>query len=176
MRINLSLPNDLKKAMDLVPQPVNWSAVAAEAFRLHLEKLKPRGSSETTQMAERLRGELSWEKELESEAEKCGRSFAARIAFPAELRRLSNCRFCKTTPESAALRFFDLIEPETAGNEFGAAQFWELVTGKAGFPDDEYVNDFASGAIRLWKNAKAELAQSALTDERTERDGAPSNC
>lgn len=37
VRTTISIPGDLKAAMDAVEHPVNWSAIAAEAFKREIE-------------------------------------------------------------------------------------------------------------------------------------------
>ncbi len=41
-RMNLSIPDELKSRMMAATQPVNWSAIAARAFRSHLDQIDVR--------------------------------------------------------------------------------------------------------------------------------------
>lgn len=43
-RTTISIPDDLKKRMDRVKGPINWSAIAAEAFAKKVNAGKPVGS------------------------------------------------------------------------------------------------------------------------------------
>jgi hypothetical protein len=125
--------------MAAVPGRVNWSAIAARAFRDYVDQLNPRDPREGTK----------------SDAEKAGRNWAARVAEVTELRRLEkacdslgNWQSCESAPPlSAAERFFFVIEPESSGNRSAAVEFWQAMTGKCDLPNDVYVEGFALGAI-----------------------------
>ena len=145
MRINLSIPADLKQSMATVPGRVNWSAIAARAFRQQLDHLSARAPLEP----------------IDSAAAEAGKSWASRVADHAELQRLdvftrdpnTNWQSCDGgDPGFAAEHFFFAIEPESAGNRAAAVEFWETVTGKPNLPDDAYVRGFASGAIDGWSD------------------------
>jgi hypothetical protein len=124
MRINLSLPADLKKSMSALPVGVNWSALAAQAFRRQLDRL--------------------------AEAQRSGTDWAIRVSTETELRRLQE-RWQSNRGEfgscSAAEAFFFIIEPESTGRKGFAIDFWELVSGKSGLPDELYVEAFALASL-----------------------------
>ncbi len=150
MRINISLPKDLKERMRIVRQPVNWSAIAARAFSAHLADLDnpnaqadlPLPTSPNCTVAKAL-----------------GHDWAIRLSLPEELGRVAtnrsalDFRFTSPGPKQSggAERFFFVIEPESEGYVDRAHQFWELVLGSREFPDDPFVSAFVGGAMEVWE-------------------------
>src|SRR5262249_27213905 len=94
MRMNISIPADLKQRMDAVTEPVNWSAIAADAFRVHLHKVAARRANiDMKTIIERLKTskQLSDDASL-SDGERDGRDWAARQAEAIQLQRLERAR------------------------------------------------------------------------------------
>src|SRR5205809_1051596 len=89
-RTNISLPRDLKARMDAVTEPVNWSAVAAQAFEAKLAELNARKEGATMEdVIARLKAADALDNKTEFQAGlKNGESWAEKTARPRQLRRL----------------------------------------------------------------------------------------
>jgi hypothetical protein len=163
--MNISIPADLKQRMDAATEPTNWSAIACDAFRVHLHKLaakKPKVNMETT--IERLKAskETSDNAAL-SEGEKDGRDWAARYAEAIQLQRLEEASdpihswgFGRgDSAYSDAEHFYFIIEPDDDGDRSAAQDFWDSRLDE--MPDTAYVEGFATGAMGLWAEVKGKL-------------------
>src|SRR5262245_29361945 len=94
-RTTISIPADLKEQMDAVTDKVNWSGVAAAAFRAKLFEIQSRGRSSVSKqdVVNRLKALKEQEKAEEFEDGKAaGRAWAERTATPKELERLVTFR------------------------------------------------------------------------------------
>src|SRR5260370_41740506 len=90
IRVNISVPRELKARMDAAPAKANWSAVACRAFEDKLLELE--STKEVTTMDEviaRLKAADEMEaKEQYQEGLEAGRGWEKEIASPRQVRRL----------------------------------------------------------------------------------------
>ena len=91
-RMNISLPSELKQEMDAVTESVNWSAIAADAFRRKLLALtSQREGKNMTEAITRLKAAMEFESITEHElGGEDGKNWAMWTAKPKQLRLLSN--------------------------------------------------------------------------------------
>jgi hypothetical protein len=170
VRTNISLPRELKARMDAVKSPVNWSAVAAQAFEAKLLELE--STKEVSSMDDVI-ARLKAAAELEDKQEyqrgfALGQGWAKQEATPKQLRRLEEYVnsfndldwFDVDSPgwnaPYGATGYFALavmgLSPEEAqGAE--EEQFWQKAIG---FPTDRLLADadffrgFGEGALAVW--------------------------
>src|SRR5262245_60643039 len=90
VRTNVSLPRGLKARMDAVKVPVNWSAVAAEAFERKLLELESRREvGNMDEVLARLKAAAALDgKEDYQEGRVAGEAWAKEGARPKQLRGL----------------------------------------------------------------------------------------
>lgn len=165
VRMNISIPSELRTRMDAVDVPMNWSSVAAQAFEEVLRDLEiQKKAEELDEIAERLRkSKTRGVNELLNKGLEDGRDWARSLADALELRRLSDERrmigrhwkdfWHGKSSYGPSERFYFLIAPELAGDRRLAEGFWSSVLGPSmnGFHNDpHYVGGFADGAIDLW--------------------------
>jgi len=163
-RMNISVSTGLKKEMDAVPEEVNWSAVAAEAFRSKLLELKSQRKGQNMKdVIERLKAAKELEdNESYNEGLEWGESWAKEAATPKELKRISEA-------SQATNRFQDLFrgQPDHRGWAGVVAQYitgndqidgseindlWQAVldddSGK--MDDEDFAWGFMDGALQVW--------------------------
>jgi len=167
MRMNISIPANLKQCMDAINEPTNWSAIASDAFRIHLHKLaKTKTKLNMTEIIDRLKASQKiTDNEGLTAGERAGRDWAARKAEAIHLRRLKEARHpvedwyfgVGSSAYSAAEVFYFIIEPKFDGERTAAADFWETVTGEREAPETAYVNGFASGAMDIWDQVEDQM-------------------
>jgi hypothetical protein len=172
-RMNISIPMDLKERMDAVDEPVNWSAMACQAFQAKLAEINAkRKVAGMEDVIARLRAsKRSQPSEVYRGGHEAGRKWARADAEAIELKRLNT--FQDECRGDAWHRFFDseaassafspaellvfVIQPENEADRRAAADFWEAVTGEkrsALATRDEYIKGFAEGALELWDEVK----------------------
>src|ERR1035441_5723797 len=90
-RTTISISDDLKKRMDRIKEPVNWSAVAAQAFELKLGEIAHHRKEKTMEhVIERLRAsKIQSGSNAEKQGREVGIGWAKEAAEFNELRRLS---------------------------------------------------------------------------------------
>jgi hypothetical protein len=174
VRSNISIPADLKARMDAIEEPVNWSAVASQAFEAKLaEIITRRGAKQMEDVITRLRAS---NRKGESEAKAAGREagllWASDEAEAEELERLerawnentNNSLGTFSTEWDGAYgpeeRFVFTIRPEDDTDRDAAAQFWTTVHGEdyADFTSrDGFVQGFFEGALEVWSEVKDKL-------------------
>src|SRR5262245_50206342 len=119
-RMNITIPNDLKKQMDKVGSDVNWSAAAAEAFRAKLLEVTSQRRVENMQdVIERLKA--SKERRMNEQYQVglgAGKRWAESIAEAHELERLA------AGPLEPSFNWADRIAVMTNGMNSGIA--WGL--------------------------------------------------
>src|SRR5262249_45735415 len=130
---------DVKARMEAVTERVNWSAVAAEAFRLKVIEINNRGkrSMSKEEVAARLQALAEAEaKEDREEGYAAGKEWAEQEATPRQLRRLARLKNGVLRNESrirqrgaGGLRAIEGTDDRTWAD---AAEFWEGVLA----PDD----------------------------------------
>jgi hypothetical protein len=175
IRTNVSIPADLKRRMEKAKEPVNWSALAAEAFERKLSELEIK--KENPVMAgviERLRAS---KQEAESQEYKtgwdAGKKWAEKYAEVPELRRLETWlddsdieqggRYDLVFPEinafDAAEHLAFAIRPDDQSRS-GAKEFWENAVDEAlrdEIAQPECLRGFVEGAIDVWNKVKDQL-------------------
>jgi len=168
VRMNISVPDDLKVRMDSAPQ-TNWSAIASRAFADHLTAIAARNRKRALNMQEtieRLRASKSQHTAAEkSRGYDAGVLWAKDGAEAANLERLAGSRDpvhdwyfgIGSSAYSSAEQFFFIIEPEEEGERGAAQEFWELWAGENVPVDDDYVHGFAEGACDVWAEVADKL-------------------
>jgi hypothetical protein len=162
--------------MDAVEEPVNWSAIACQAFEQKLADItRRRGARDMTEAINRLRASKRQRAEGRSkEGVEFGQKWAKDSAEVDQLERLSDfydsCsrdslgwegRFdlpntsCKYT---AAERIAFVILGDDYDDDCGAASdFWELVAERENHLLDDFVRGFAEGALEVWHEVRDKL-------------------
>ena len=173
-RMNISVPDKVKKRMDKVRGPVNWSATAVEAFERKLGEIAARKEKKKmTDVIQRLRAsKLEGDQESKQSGHAAGESWASHRAEAAELKCL--WRFCEcakseygsvyeclTVGESAfppGEVLFYAIFPEHDKDREYSLEFWEGYSdGEDVALDASFVAGFAEGAVSVWKQVESEL-------------------
>ena len=153
-RMNISIPDRLKSRMTSVTQPVNWSAVATQAFSGYLDQLsaKPGGCPAPPKEVLEI---------IVAAGEHSGRLWAQRLSTPQELRRLAEIRRPEGTWDlgrdggfTAGEEFFFVIEPESHGRSDLAVDFWGLFLAPGVMPHPAFVHAFANEAMKVWEDAQ----------------------
>lgn len=176
MRMNISVPDDLRQRMDAVEDRVNWSALACRAFEQKLGEVASTKRNKTmADVIQRLRASKQWaDDKVYQKGLEFGRQWASYAASAEELERLQNSRdpvndwYFDAEGSSAfsvgeALYF--IIQPDEDGSRDGARDFWQEVLEADGFgrTDDErpfnpsFVQGFAVGAVELWEEVSPQL-------------------
>jgi hypothetical protein len=170
-RTTITIPPDLKGRMEAVEEPVNWSAIACQAFEQKLaEFTKRRGARDMKEVADRLRASKQKHESVQyNEGQEAGRQWAKDQAEAGELilleRWRDSCRSgewsdCFATDGRSAYaaseHFVFRIWPESDGARGDAQNFWEQ-QGCEDHPQDEFVHGFADGALEVWDEVKDQL-------------------
>src|SRR4051812_10128908 len=90
-RTTISIPQDLKEQMDATADQVNWSAVAAQAFKVKLAEIASRRARTMSDedIVKRMRAVKEAEDgEDREEGKAAGSEWATRWAKPRQLKRL----------------------------------------------------------------------------------------
>jgi hypothetical protein len=173
-RLGLTLPPELKKEMDEVPEEVNWSAVAAEAFRRKLTQLQ--SEREATTMEEVI-GRMRADEKLNDDAmHKEGRQAAEqwvmkRRAKPKELRRLDKAMepFDHSSGYYVSVMANGMnrgpavgIARDLFGDKYDASLFWKGVIGlgddwRETADDVNFADGFVEKAMELWEQIEPKL-------------------
>jgi hypothetical protein len=171
--MNISIPDDLRSRMDAVDQPVNWSAVAADAFERKLaEIISRRGAQDMQDVVNRLRASLKDHEGKEYTAgHEAGEQWANSTAEASELKRLSKFQakcgrdwddfFDESMDPNCAYsiqeRLFFAINPDADGDRGAASEFAETISGNDGDIGGAWLKGFAEGAIAVWEKVKDQL-------------------
>jgi hypothetical protein len=175
MRMNISVPDDLRKRMDRVSKKndVNWSAIACRAFADQCLTLESR-QKEIPDMADvlsRLRGLDQAEKtETEIAGFAAGAEWAKATATPKQLRRLAKARdrvydwsfHVEGGAYTSYERFYFIVEPESDEDRHAAESFWEEALGdeevkKWEGEQNDFVHGFTLGAMSIWEQVEGKL-------------------
>jgi hypothetical protein len=184
IRTNISIAADLKRDMDRVKAPVNWSAIAAQAFRQKLNELaaKRKEQAVSDRVLERIRATTTDDAQgVRCEGRICGFIWAQEVATAAELKRLWRLRqeleadswgvegFCPANDNEAfgpGERLFFVISPHFDHDRNAAESFWDAVFArdpgsryKEAMADDEgeFVIGFLIAASSVWADVKDRL-------------------
>lgn len=168
-RTTISIPDDLKRRMDRVKDPVNWSGVASEAFERKLTELTINRREKTMEAAiARLRASKR-ESGLDYFAlgHARGTEWAKHTAEYAELRRLERFdvvdmldHFSKPTNTEfswAELLALKALPGPQAHTRSDAADFWERVgvEDKEQLRSAEFLHGFVKGALEIYEQVDA---------------------
>jgi hypothetical protein len=183
VRMNISVPRDLKARMDsatkyLLPGTVNWSAVASAAFEaklLDLASKKETGTMEDV-IARLKAAEEADSNEQRQEGAEAGRAWARNVARPRQLRRLARLGKKKDAVEDqlsgfnadtkhgiATSLYAVLHDLPVASKAFGTgdvAYFWLETVGPGGrakMDDIDFASGFCDGAREVWEKVKDSL-------------------
>jgi hypothetical protein len=172
-RTTITVPPDLKARMDAVDEPVNWSALACQAFEQRLaEIIKRKGSSNMNDVISRLRAsKRTYENAQYQAGHEAGQAWAKDEAEAGELILLSQWKDRAgrdwddyfATGENDAYgsceNFVFTIWPEHDGNRTTSEEFWEgnVPEGQSDHPEDNFVRGFAEGALAVWDEVKDQL-------------------
>lgn len=175
-RTTISIPDDIKAKMDQVEEPVNWSGLAAAAFRSKLSELAGRRRTEDLQgVVERLRASRLLEGTGRLRAgHEAGTRWGSGAASVSQLRRLEAAFHpdvitiqdwvAEYQAGSYAYRLGEclafVIDPDRDGDQGAAAEFWREALRDAGdvtpdlVDDPEWVIGFVEGARDLWRRVQ----------------------
>jgi hypothetical protein len=166
IRMNVSVPRDLKARMDNTKESVNWSGVAAQAFEGKLLEIKSRkGGKEMNEVIARLKAAAELEaNRLYQAGFKAGQDWASEKATPKQLRRLAEYAADDESREghwaSEALVSAVWPDPEDKLSQSAPEDFWRHALGdKAAelVEDDDFHRGFVEGALDLWRRVRTKL-------------------
>ena len=169
-RTTISVSDDLKKRMDRVKEPVNWSAIAAEAFELKLgEFARKRERKTMDNVIERLRASkiqrVNVVQRLGSEA---GRVWATDVAEYDELERIANINadaYFFGQP-NAPYGWSDYLAFEILGTSQDdkdgsvSSDFWDSALGDSRDPrleSEKFLEGFIVGASDVFREVASKL-------------------
>jgi hypothetical protein len=165
VRANVSLPRGLKARMDAVNEPVNWSAVAAQAFEAKLLELAARkevGNVEDVIARLKAADELDIKEEYQQGCE-AGGAWARETARPRQLRALARMAggvrafliiFEDDTHEGIRCELFEQVNPREKLVMHSIDSFWAEALGDdqvSRIDDIDFAQGFVEGALALWK-------------------------
>jgi hypothetical protein len=166
-RMTITIPASVKEQMDQVKEPVNWSAVAAEAFRRKVVEIRTQRSRSMTRekVIERLRSAGKADPRGAEAGREFGRKWAEEKALPRQLRNLAKDpegAFEEPDPDEIYLRrlssrLANLIADE--GN-LSPRDFWNVAVGADGdtlADDEDFARGFVAGALEVWEDVKDDL-------------------
>ena len=172
VRVNVSVPEELKRRMDDVGQTenVNWSAVASEAFESKIGEIASRKEKKALQdVIDRLRAskratESAWARQGRED----GDIWARNSAEAHELQALSNLveHVGDDIREGEAFHIARRIAATVAGRPVGdldrsdVTEFWERVSGdnyQDAIRSVEYLASFLEGVVELWNEVADQL-------------------
>ncbi|QJW93090.1 hypothetical protein [Frigoriglobus tundricola] len=164
-RMNISLPTDLKREMDAV-KDVNWSNVAAEAFRLKLLEIRSSQKGATMQqVVNRMKAAAKLEESAEHRAGKqAGEKWARDTATPAQLRRLAEIRdeLFVGVPDTFGWPGI-LYVTFHKGADVDRAEvngYWSSVLGEKDAEriyEEQFASAFVEGALAVWAIVEPQL-------------------
>jgi hypothetical protein len=173
-RTNVSLPRELKARMDAVRSPVNWSAVAVQAFEAKLLELQ---SSKEVKGMNDVIDRLKAAAELEANEDyqdgfKAGQAWAKQVARPKELKRIAEFVDSNEGPEwwdvdypgwlapfGAVDYFVFAAWPSRQGDRDAPREFWEQALGEDvhRLEDADFFRGFGEGVVEVWDQVSDKL-------------------
>jgi hypothetical protein len=177
VRTTISIPAKLKRRMDEVTEPINWSALAAEAFQDKLAAIAAQKKEGVmTNVLERLRASKRKSESADYQnGYALGKEWAEQSAEASELQRLEELHDkLVDQPQfdwddyfneggsaySTDERLYFEINPDDDSDRKAADDFWECAAGDAlqkAANKSAFLKGFAEGAIDLWLTVKNEL-------------------
>jgi hypothetical protein len=149
IRVNVSVPRELKARMDAIEESVNWSGVAARAFEDELRRLQ---SERKAQKMDEVIARLKAAAEIEENEEyqdgfEAGQKWAKSTATPKQLRRLAEY---VEGFETMSYDWWDVDEPRLMA-PFGATDYFLFALfGRLGADNDakkEFLQEKAEGFL-----------------------------
>jgi hypothetical protein len=184
VRTTITIPPDVKASMDAVKEPVNWSAVATEAFRAKLLELESRKAVGTMdEVIQRLRASKKRRNdELYQEGKQAGEAWAKETAEAEELENLAGFvdrqveynsweNYLRAAADGEAFRnsssigraIYGVIRPIEDYDWHNSFNFWEETLGDGGPKIIEQPVSFAlgfiDGAFAIWMAVRNKLDQ-----------------
>lgn len=178
VRTTISIPAELKRRMGEVAEPVNWSALAAEAFQEKLAAIAARRKEKAmSSVLERLRASKRRGETTDyQDGYRLGKKWAEESAEASELQRLEDLRDeLESQPQHDWDDYFDLSEPRVYGPDEGlyfalhpevgkdrraAEDFWQSIAGdsvRESANAGAFLMGFTEGALDVWSSVKDEL-------------------
>jgi hypothetical protein len=180
-RTTISIPDDLKEQMDAIGDRVNWSAVAAQAFRAKVFEIQARKGTKMKKadIVKRMKAAQEADTEDYDDGKQAGREWAASQATPKALRRLT-AYMQKYDHEPMGHDWWDVGSPHWNApwgavdnitfairpklkedqDEQGIRSFWEEVLGDETahyIQDSDFLHGFGDGAREVWEEVSDEL-------------------
>ena len=175
IRVNVTVPSDLKRRMEQVGAEVNWSAVATEAFTVKLGHIaQEKAKKEMSDVVDRLRAsKLQGAAEAYVDGHALGDQWAKETASAEELERLE-----KSADEKDSWDVLFGLSPDKymhlglAGSisEVITGQydrevnddFWDMAVGEEKMErleDADFLRGFCDGALSFWESVSPEVSQ-----------------
>ena len=147
-RVNVSVPDELRGEMDGI-DGVNWSALAADAWRRVVEQHRRVDETDEAGIVARLRAGYAETADLDrDDGHACGVTWAATTASYRELEQLwvwgddAPARLARWDVEGST---FEWDAPEA---------FWEEAGGLTGTPGIGWVEGFVAGAMAVYTRVR----------------------
>jgi hypothetical protein len=171
-RTTISVPADLKRRMDKVKEPINWSALACAAFEQKLAEVAARKErKDMDDVIQRLRGSKQQHATESAQAgAAAGEQWAKDTAEAVELERLEQERVATghdwdrlfDEDRDPADWLYDVMHPGHESDRFAPSsrEFWEQQIGEDDLhliDDNEWLRGFAFGAIQVWREVQSKL-------------------
>lgn len=175
-RMNISVPSELKRDMDAAAGTVNWSAVAAAAFRAKLLDLRAsKGGDTMDEVITRLKAAAELEaNESYQVGHRGGEEWARKYARPKQLRRLSKAvEMCDGNGGGDAAEFVGVLnngrnsgvvmalaEGLTGRDDIDRREARDFCSELVGDDvdrldeDDDFARGFIEGALEVWGAVK----------------------
>jgi hypothetical protein len=168
-RTTISVPRDLKKRMDKVSEPVNWSGIACRAFEIHLGDIAAKKENKKmSDVVQRLRASR---KEADSEWFRTGREYGEKWARDHasydELVRVVAVSENEDHPwevneqdiYSAAEILFFSIDGQEYQDRGDARDFWKAAVDGANDAQQqpEFLRGFVDGAADLFESIEDQI-------------------
>jgi hypothetical protein len=175
IRVTITVPRDVKAAMDNVEERVNWSAVATEAFQAKLLAIKSKkGTESMDDVVSRLKAAAEIEANEDYQAgHEAGIEWAKDEAAPKQLRRLEELAnhpqygiddwlsiYTNGANHGIAHGLYSVIEPQGEMIE----EFWECALGDDSMKkieEHDFAKGFWEGAIEVWEAVKGKVYRQA---------------
>ena len=171
-RTTISIPDDLKRRMDRVKEPVNWSAIAAEAFELKLGEIARKQKEKTmdTVIARLRASKIQGASAFQKEGHVIGIGWAKEHAEFDELQRLARLDadefFGSDWGGDGAYAAAEVLVFKIAGTDdydrSAATDFWESLLGDDADAETrlaslDFLRGFVEGAVELFEQVEGEL-------------------
>jgi hypothetical protein len=164
-RTTISIADDLKKRMDAVSEPVNWSQVAARAFEQILGDIASRKQNRVmNNVVQRLRASrIATEDKDYRAGQSPGVRWAQASATWAELDNLAQAleepRYwdgVPSAPDSWSDVLLHSIDPVRFEDPGEAEEFWQE-WGSGRSLTREYLRGFADGAVEVFRQVESRV-------------------